>query len=205
LGVIVIDAAPSTEFDMASPSPRVQRDIGDLVQSLRAHVDQLREYADRAFNQTQEGFLGEVAGKFRLLVYEWGRNTPLLLKLMDVFGVTIPITINKPRGTIQLPSLRGYLDELAFVHRLTGGELAEYTKKQVIGAWSQQMGASHEDWQVEELLLQARDPGLRIGGLPGAVHALRSITRTVLFVADEFLVQLTPEVIEQKRQQLAEA
>ena len=66
------------------PSRMLPRHLIDLVAALRRHVELLRAYAHYVFQERNELFLGEVAGKLRMLVAEHGRSQrPLLLDLMD--------------------------------------------------------------------------------------------------------------------------
>ena len=133
-------------------------------------------------------YLGEVAGKLRLLVYESRSNTPLLLKLMGELGVEVPITIKSPRyrSGKQL-SLREYLSELAGVVRVESGELVEFSKMELIGTWANTHGAPHEDWSLPPEVEAARRSGIFIGKHPVIVAALRAISNTVLYVAETFL------------------
>ena len=73
--------------------PRVPREIEELVEALRQHTDLLADYGQRAFGGGDERYLGEVAGKLRLLVYDRGRNRPLLLDLMQAFGLDVQVTL----------------------------------------------------------------------------------------------------------------
>ena len=50
------------------PSRMLQRPLVDLIATLRRHVELLRVYAHHAFQERNELFLGEVAGKLRMLV-----------------------------------------------------------------------------------------------------------------------------------------
>ena len=115
---------------------RIPRDKAEMLDALRMHVRLLRDYSHRAFMDSNYDYLGEVAGKLRLLVYESRSNTPLLLKLMDEFGVEVPITMRGPpyMSGKQL-SLREYLSDLAAAVRVESGELVEFSKMELIGNW----------------------------------------------------------------------
>ena len=76
--------------------PRIPRRTQDLADSLERHLKLLKEFATKAFNDGDEDYLGEIAGKLRVLVYEKGRNKPLLLSLMDEFDLQIPIRLGGP-------------------------------------------------------------------------------------------------------------
>lgn len=171
--------------------PRIPRPIPELVQALDGHVRLLKSYYVPAFQQSDLDYLGEVAGKLRVLIYEHSRsrNTPLLLGLMDELGVEIRFTLNGPPATTtRAPiSLREYLDLTAYAIRTPSRGLVELTNKQLIGVWSQQHGAAHEDWDLDEEFVLMRDCGVYLGGQAAIAASLRVITNTVLHVADEFL------------------
>src|SRR5690242_15642906 len=79
------------------PSRMLQRPLADLIAALRRHVELLKVYAHHAFQERNELFLGEVAGKLRMLVAEHGRSQrPLLLDLMDELGADILFKLNLP-------------------------------------------------------------------------------------------------------------
>lgn len=84
----------------------IQREIPDLVEALQRHVRLLKEYAVKAFEDANSDYFGEVAGKLRLLLYDGGMNTPLLLKLMDEFSADIRITLGGPPVQTEIGTLR---------------------------------------------------------------------------------------------------
>ena len=71
------------------------------------------------------------------------------------------------------------------------------TKKELIGVWAQQHGAAHEDWELDEEFIRARDSGLSIGELPALAPELKVTTEAVLSVANQFLA-LTPDLVKSK-------
>jgi hypothetical protein len=77
-------------------SRRVPREVPELVEALRRHTSLLEEYCTRAFTDGDDRYLGEIAAKLRLLVYEHGRNRPLLIDLMDECGIECLITLDGP-------------------------------------------------------------------------------------------------------------
>jgi hypothetical protein len=169
--------------------PRVPRDLNNLLAALERHLSLLREYSERAFRKGDASFYGEVAGKLRVLVYEKGRNKPLLLALIREFNLEIPVTINKPRGNIQM-TLEEYLDSLAVAIRTPSSGMVSVSKRDFIAIWAQQYGASHEDWEINEELAEALGSGMFIGQMPIAAAALRGIANTVLWVGEKFLTQV---------------
>jgi hypothetical protein len=186
------------EHQKMAKEPRIERPISEMIQELRADVGLLREYTLRAFHGREVAFAGEVAGKLRVLVHDQGCNKPLLLNLIEEFGINVKLRFDLP-GEIVESTLREYLDDTAFVHRIEGRGLVEVKRKELIAIWSQQAGASHKDWSVEERFDVAMRSGIDIGGLPAAMACLASIARTVLHAADVFLSQVTPEMIAGKK------
>lgn len=191
---------------LSTTPQRVRREIPDLVEALRRHVRLLKDFASKAFQESDLSYLGEVAAKLRLLVYEQGRNKPLLLALMDEFGLDIRIKLGGPPvrpppgqpGPGDEVSLREYLGLTAYGIRTPSRGYVELTKKQLIGIWAAQHGAAHEDWELQEEFALARDSVIYIGGIPELAAELRVTTQTVLHFAETFLGALTPELIAQK-------
>lgn len=167
-------------------APRVNREHPELIARLREHCAILEDFHQKACREGQVQYLGEIAGKLRVLTHRSRSNRPLLIELMAVAGIEVPITIDKPRGryTTDLPS---YLSSLACAIRLPSGELAELSNSDLIALWSQQSGAAHEDWALDERLATVFASGLFVGGQPIHGRTLCGICRTVLFVGREFL------------------
>lgn len=189
---------------MAAP---VVREIPDLLTALQRHLKLLREYAIRAFDNGDEDYLGEVAGKLRVLVYERGRNKPLLLSLMDTFGVKIPIKLRKvhtsrvdPYKAGEKVSLRQFLEMTVYAFSDPGRE-TKVTRMDLIGLWAQKLGAAHEDWELPEKwiwidhidFLTLSAAGRPKGGFPSE-RALRTVTQVVLWVGLQFSRRITPKV-----------
>jgi hypothetical protein len=189
----------------AQKSPRkVDRPIAELVGALRRHVRLLKEYASKAFRHRDEAYLGEVAGKLRLLAGDRGESSPLLLRLMKALDISVPIVLGGPPtirpvgelGAGDTVTLRQYLGMVAYGTRTPRSAWIELTNADVIHTWAQQQGAAHEDWKVDGAFIALRDSGLYIGGQSELGAVLEGITRTVLFVAAKVLVEVTPERIE---------
>jgi hypothetical protein len=151
---------------------RVTRPQRDLIARLQEHCAILEDFHQKACREGQTAYLGEVAGKLRVLVYQSRMNRPLLLDLMTETGVAVSFTIDSPRGQRQT-DLHSYLSELACAIRLGSGELAELSKYDLIALWSQQSGAAHEDWALDERLATIFAGGFFVNGQPihGAAHA----------------------------------
>ena len=168
---------------MSKKVPRAQR---DLVGRLEEHCRILEDFHQKACREGQHHYFGEVAGKLRVLVYESRSNRPLLRDLMSESGVDVVFNIDKPGGQRQ-SNLHSYLSELACAIRLKSGQLVELTKYDLIALWSQQSGAAHEDWALDERLATIFSGGFFVNGQPIHGAALCGICRTVLYVAKEFL------------------
>lgn len=163
--------------------------------ALRTHVALLREYAQRAFVANENAFLGEIAGKLRVLVCETKKNPALLLRLMDDLKIDERIVLGGPplRRMDHRPvagdtvTLRQFMDLDAFGTRQEEGNFVMLTKKQFILCWAQQCGAAHEALEVDEPLARALDSGIWIGGVPAATAELRATTEAVLHVVRRVL------------------
>jgi hypothetical protein len=173
-------------------SAKVNRTQRELLRRLQEHCAILEDFHQKACREGQSQYLGEIAGKLRVLIHQSRTNRPLLLDLMAETGVEIPITINKPGGKRQT-DLRSYLSEFACAIRLPSGQLEALTKNELIALWSQQSGASHEDWALDERLTGIFALGLFINGQPIHGVALCGVCCTVLHVAKGFLAQVAQE------------
>ena len=186
------------------PSRMLPRNLKDLVAALRRHSELLRVYAHHAFQERNELFLGEVAGKLRMLVAEHGRSQrPLLLDLMDELDADV-------RFKLDLPPVRDpdYDKEITLRHYMgrkglgiaTASGLRMLSHSEFVREWANQYGTAHEAWRVTEHFLNARHAGMYIGGEAANVATLRRITNTVLHVADSFLDEVTDEAVEAAEQ-----
>jgi hypothetical protein len=189
------------------PSRMLPRHLIDLVAALRRHVELLRVYAHYAFQERNELFLGEVAGKLRMLVAEHGRSQrPLLLDLMDELDADV-------RFKLDLPPVRDpdYDKEITLRHYMarkglgiaTASGLRMLSHSEFVREWANQYGTAHEAWRVTEHFLNARHAGMYIGGEAANVATLRRITNTVLHVADSFLAEVIDEAVEAAKQRRA--
>ncbi len=168
-----------------------------MVDALERHVRVLRDYAARAFGEGNLDYGGEVAGKLRLLVSRFRSNCPLLLDLMAHTGIAPMITLGGP--PVERPpgepragetiSLERYLDLNAIGIRIPSGEFVMLNKTQLVRAWAEQTGSSHEDWSLDPALATILGAGVLIGGLHGALAELATTTDAVTSVAERFLSQ----------------
>lgn len=164
---------------------RVQLTDEELVDSLKQNSTLLAEFLEKGCRQGDEKFFGEIAGKLRVLVYQSRTNIPLLLGLAEKFHIPLTLDFDKPGGHIQM-TLQQYLDSLACVIGI-GSELVSISVKQFIAMWSQQMGASHQDWQIDEELSAIRKQGIFVGNLPVSGRALCAMGENILFATETFL------------------
>jgi hypothetical protein len=170
-------------------------------------VTLLRRYGEHAFESRDEDYIGEVAGKLRLLVLAKQQNVPLLIKLMNDCGIEAPFTLAidegspppppywrkryEPGDTVSLPE---FLD-LPALSVTTSSGIVTLSKQQLIEVVSQKHGAAHEDWEHPEYLTLIRESEFRIKGYAPLAAALRPITTAVLTTAEHVLPRLTPDVI----------
>jgi hypothetical protein len=189
------------------PSRMLQRPLTDLIAALRRHVELLKVYAHHAFQEGNTVFLGEVAGKLRMLVAEHGRSQqPLLLDLMDEVGADVRFKLNLP--PVQDPdydkeiTLRDYMGRTA-LGVATGSGFRMLSHSEFVREWANQYGTAHEAWRVTEHFLNAHDAGVYIGEEAANVATLRGITNIVLHVADRFLAEVTNEAVESAEQRRA--
>ena len=181
---------------------RQDRPLDELVGALRRHVELLRDYATKAFQERNEAYLGEVAGKLRVLVGEHG-NRALLLSLMKALNVKIEFPLGgpptqfrpgEPRGDEKV-TLRRFLSMYTMGMRLRSGEWIELTNDDIVHLWAEKYGAAHEDWHTDKRFEAFRDMAMFVRDEHHLVNALRSITARVLKVAERFLAHVTPQMI----------
>jgi len=176
--------------------PRVPRTIPDLVTALTHHTKLLREFRDKAFVQRDEAYIGEIATKLRLLTSNRGRNKALLLRLMDLFGEEVPITLSGPIDAGKQVNLKQFLELGAGGVRTPTQGFVMLTKSELIETWAAQHGAAHEDWSLTEDFAALRDAPVFLNGLRALAVELGVTTDAVLRISETFLGRLTPERIE---------
>ncbi len=118
------------------------RDLEELVQALERHLRLLQEYAQKAFQEGNFDYGGEIAGKLRLLVTKFGSNRPLLLDLMAKTDISPLITLGGPPikpmpgqpGPGDTISLSQYLQLGAIGIRVPNGDFVMLNKTQFIRA-----------------------------------------------------------------------
>lgn len=169
---------------------RIPRSNTELIQALRGHIDLLREYHNKAFNDGDSKYLGEVAGKLRLLVYDRGRNTPLLKNIMKKFNIDVRLEMIGrafPKGA----NIDEYFNHVCGAFRPTDGKKPiEVTPLGIVATWAQQMGSSHEDPSLGREFAELIHHGFFINGRQIAVDELRRASKFILLVADYFFQDL---------------
>jgi hypothetical protein len=151
-------------------------------------------------------FLGEVAGKLRMLVAERGgpQRPLLLLDLMDALGADIRFKLELP--PVDDPdrdkeiTLRRFMERTALGVKIASEEFPMLSHSAFVREWANQYGTAHEAWRVTEHFLIAHQAGVYVGGSPINVVTLRNITNAVLHVAERFLAQVTDAAVEAAEQ-----
>lgn len=124
---------------------KIARSNNNLLESLRKHVNLLRKYHEKVFTEGDTDYLGEVAGKLRLLVYDRGRNKPLLKDMMKKFDIDVRLEMIGP-GFPNGADIDEYFNHICGAFRpIDEEEFIEVTPMGIVSTWAQQMGSSHED------------------------------------------------------------
>lgn len=165
---------------------RVKRTTDSLISALRNHRDLLNEYINRAIDHSEYRFLGEIAGKLRVLVYRSQSNRPLLLDLMAQHDFRYTYRFDYP-GKIIEQDLEEMLGSISCALRVSPNELIKINNIEFIALWAQQSGAAHEDWEHDVRLATAFNSQIIIGGLPSHMLQLISIAKNILMATNAFL------------------
>jgi len=167
--------------------PRTDRDLAEMVNQLDTQLNLLEEYAHKAFVDRRDEVLPEVAGKLRILLVRSQKNVPLLFEVAKRLSVVPKVVIDGP--PIRRPpgesvagdelTLDEFFDLQAMTIRTSAG-LITMTKRELIRAWCEQLGGVHEDWAVDEALVNAIRAPIRLGGMQPTSMELRNSVRTTL-------------------------
>lgn len=169
---------------------KIPRSKEDLLGSLRRHVRLLQDYHIKAFKENNADYLGEVAGKIRLLVYKRGCNKPLLKNLMKDFNIDVRLEMIGPAFS-NGANIDEYFNHVCGAFSPTDGrEPIKVTPMGVVVAWAQQMGSSHEDPSLDREFVELISHGFFINGRQIAVDELRRASEFVLLVAKYFFQDL---------------
>jgi hypothetical protein len=139
----------------------------EMVDRLESQLNVLARHCQLAFQEQQLDYLPEIATKLRLLLVRSNKNRPLIFDLMKELGIAFDVVLDGPPqlrrrtgDTTSTPapgdrlSLDAFFDLRAVTIRTTAG-LIDLTKRELIRAWSEQLGGAHEDWAVDESLSNA--------------------------------------------------
>jgi hypothetical protein len=174
--------------------PRLDRELVEMIGQLETQLGLLERYSHDAFELGQTQFLPEVATKLRVLLVRSGRNRPLLFDVAKGVGFTPIVTLSGPpirrpageKGPGDHISVDAFFD-LDAVGVQTSTGFVMMTKRQLIRAWSEQLGGAHEDWSVDEALVNAIRTPVSIGGVQPTVIELRNCASTTLRVGRHVL------------------
>lgn len=158
---------------------RARRSRDEMVQALARHTRLLRAYAELALSN--EDYLGEIAGKLRLLIVETKQNTPLLLAVANEFAIDL-----KPSASTAL-TYSEFLDSMAFAYNLDSPDFVTVSYRDLIRSWAEQQGAPHEDWDVDEPLAALFSMKGKIDGRSPFANNLIFLARMVVKDAEATL------------------
>ena len=189
--------------------PRLKRDISEMVDRLVSQLAVLDRVATIAFgNESRTEFLPEVATKLRLLTVPSKQNKPLLLEVAKALSLPLVVTLGGPPIPIQLNNktfmpgdaitLDQFLDLGAVTMRTSAG-LITFTKRELIRAWSEQLGGAHEDWTVDEGLVNAVTTEVRVLGMNPTVMELRNTTHLVISKGNELVAAARMTLLDANR------
>jgi hypothetical protein len=167
-----------------------------MLKILRREHQLLKDHYAAVWYQQKLHYIGEVAGKLRLLVADTSSAGPLLLKLFEITNINPILKFNGPAFPVKPGeldpnrprTLDEYLNGIAFGTAVATGKYVELSNRELILVWAQEDGASHVSWQMNPLLRDLFEMGnLPLINLPGSNQALRAIASTVLTAGDDFL------------------
>jgi tetratricopeptide (TPR) repeat protein len=175
-------------------TPRKKRSIGEMIHRLETQLELLRQHSEQAFGRKREEYYGEVATKLRILLVRKNPNTPLLLEIAERLEVPLNVTLGGPPvqplkgepGPGDTVTLDCFFD-LRAVHIRTSAGLVGISKRKLICAWCEQLGGAHEDWGIEEAILNSLEFPLLINGTSPNVIELHNCARIALEYGDQLL------------------
>jgi hypothetical protein len=175
-----------------------------MAAALRNHVTLLSRYIDAAA-AGDSLYLGEIAGKVRLLVIRKGSDKPLLLRFAELTGDELTVTLDAPPipplpghpGAGDTITVETFLDLVAAALPTpdSGGRLAPLSHREFVTTWAEQYGAAHEDWSLPETLDVGIAFPVRIGVIDAHARTLLRIADEIRRVAEAYLAQLTDDKI----------
>ena len=186
-------------MEKKTKTKRIPRSLIGMLKTLQSQTDLLKDYYHKAFVEKKTIYLGEIAGKLRLLVIDEGTNKALLLRLMKEFDDEFLFTLNGPPGKSRTSkyqsgdkisiqeflNIESHTSDEAKKRKTTGIEII--TKRDLIKRWSQQLGSAHQDWAVDEDLHKFLKPEVYFGGIPLQGLELKATTKIILDMCELFL------------------
>jgi hypothetical protein len=154
-----------------------------MAKALDTHITLLGRYID-AVRGGDETYLGEIAGKLRLLVIAKGDQKPLLRRLADLTGDDLTVTIGGPEGWTFMEGYKAgdviplgdWLSSFAIGVQTSEGPV-QLTNAQFVSTWAEQYGAAHEDWSLKEPFHVTLDSGEQMRAM--AAYAAHSAPREI--------------------------
>lgn len=203
---------------------RIPRPVLEMAKALDTHTTLLGRYID-AVRSGDDAYLGEIAGKLRLLVVSKGDQKPLLRRLADLTEYDLTVTIGGPEGWTFMEGYKAgdvvplgdWLSSFAIGVQTSEGSV-QLTNAEFVSTWAQQYGAAHEDWSLKEAFQVSLDSGEQtramaafaaqsappeLAGVFGAIAAgppmhvrkLMEIAITIHRLGTGYLSQLTEEKV----------
>ena len=175
-----------------------------MAAALSQHVALLSRYIDAAV-ASDPLYLGEIAGKLRLLVITKAANKPLLVRFAELTGDELMITLEEPPipplpghpGAGDTIALETFLDLVAVALQTphSGGQLIPLSHREFVTTWAEQYGAAHEDWGGLETSHAGVAFPVRLDGSRAHALTLLRIADVIHRLAEGYLAQLTDEKI----------
>jgi hypothetical protein len=160
---------------------KVERSKEEMFERLKIHLNFLSIYNNN-YKQSQDiNWLGEVAGKLRLLVWKGGRNKPLFIKVLKAYEIEVTMD----NGS----TFDEYLNRQAILTTHEGVRY-EFTNMELISFWAHQSGAAHEDWAIDkkfEALLKSADLEIFVGGVQATELTMLKFSNNVLKTGLNFI------------------
>lgn len=175
-------------------NPRKKRQLSEMIHRLETQLELLRQYSEQAFGRRRAEYYGEVATKLRILLVRSRHNTPLLLEIADRLKVPLNVTLQGPPveppkgepGPGDTVTLDRFFD-LSAMHIRTSVGLVGISKREMIRAWCEQLGGAHEDWAIDEAILNALELPWVVNDIHPAVIELGNCARIALQYGDHLL------------------
>lgn len=166
---------------------RLTRELVEMLEQLDRQLNLLQEYSNRAFAEGHTEYFPEIAGKLRILLVHSRHNRALLFEVAQRLDIVPRVRIDGPpvRPPEGVPgpgdeiTLDAFFDLQAATVATSEGQVS-MTKRQLIRAWCEQLGGVHEDWAVDEALVNAVRSPININGMHPSAIELKNCARTAL-------------------------